>query len=267
MKKINELKKNGFFVIKASLSPQKIDHLLGEVDKLIEELGDTSCAPPVGIQKSIATDPILNNIHYLSNDFLDLVINGEQVELIRQVLNDPYYGLIPEDQPNFTLAQCNLRKSSSSLDYHVDVRLKIPFSEGSSIQCIIALEDRNRNNGGLKVISGSHLSSKVEAKELDFSSEKFVDLQAGDMVIFWSHLYHGTTGVSLGHNPAWGLLLTYRSWWCKPQFNFVEMFQERFADLDFKTKTLLGYHSQPSSSWNGSASARQGYLSKPGKVI
>jgi len=46
------------------------------------------------------------------------------------------------------------------------------------------------------------------------------------MVIFWSHLYHGTTVVSPGEKPAWGLLLTYRSWWCKPQFDFVKMFQE-----------------------------------------
>ena len=256
---VDQLSKNGFYVVKNAVTEKKIEQLLSELDNLSRSIGLNACAAPIGVQKTIATDPIINNIHFHSDAFLDLAVNGEQVELIRLVLNDPFYTLIPDEDVNFILAQCNLRKSDSILDYHVDVRLQIPSTQGHSIQVIVALEDRHKNNGGLKVIPGSHLLGRIETDYLDVASEQFVDLKAGDMVIFWSHLYHGTTGVSPAHTPAWGLLLTYRAWWCKPQFNFVEMFKDRLPALCSKTRTLLGFHSQPASSWDGSPSARQGY--------
>jgi len=260
MSSLDKLINDGFVVIKNALNLKELEHLLGIVDNVIADIGDDGCAPPVGKQKSIASDPLVNNIHYHSNEFLDLVVNGNQTEIIKMVLNDPFYGLIPKDDPNFILAQCNLRKSSSVIDYHIDVRLKVPSPSSWSIQCIFALEDRNRRNGGLKVIPGSHLMNQITDSDLDTSSEKFVDLKAGDMVIFWSHLYHGTTPLSNNEKAAWGLLLTYRAWWCKPQFDFVNMFgPERLASLSRRTRTLLGYYSQPSSDWKGSPSARQGY--------
>jgi ectoine hydroxylase-related dioxygenase (phytanoyl-CoA dioxygenase family) len=260
MNPIDHLMQNGYCVIEKSLSAKKITELLDVVENIIADTGVHECAPPVGTQKSIETDPVINNIHYHSSDFLDLVVNGEQIEPIKTLLNDPYYGLIPQSEPNFILAQCNLRKSTSVLDYHIDVRLKMPFPTGWSIQCIVALEDRNRRNGGLKVIPGSHLMDQIVTGDLDTSCEQFVDLKAGDMVIFWSHLYHGTTACALDEKAAWGLLLTYRAWWCKPQFDYVKMFDhERFANLSQRTKTLLGFYSQPSSVWNDSPSARQGY--------
>ena len=179
MKNIEKLNSDGFFIIKKSLTPKEIEHLLEVVGSIIADVGSLSCTPPIGIQKTIANDPIVNNIHYHSDDFLDLAINGGQIDPIRQVLNDPYYGLIPEGEPSFNLAQCNLRKSSSSLDYHVDVRLKVSQPVGWSIQCIIALEDRHRSNGGLKVIPGSHLLQNNEDGSLDHTTETFCRFEGG----------------------------------------------------------------------------------------
>ena len=258
---IDKLMQDGYFVIKKSINAEKLRHLLSVVDTITAEQGDNACAPPVGIQKSIATDPVINNIHYHSADFLNLVVNGDQIDPLKIVLNDPYYLLIPPEEPNFILAQCNLRKSTSALNYHIDVRLKVPSPSSWSIQCVVALEDRHRGNGGLKVIPGSHLFEQIDNKDLDTTTEQFVDLEAGDIVIFWSHLYHGTTGISDGEAAAWGLLLTYRAWWCKPQFDFVKMFgEEPPASLSERAKTLLGYYSQPSGDCNASPSARQGYI-------
>jgi len=58
--------------------------------------------------------------------------------------------------------------------------------------------------------------SANEAAKLVLESETFMDLKAGDMVLFWSHLLYGTADLSADEKAAWGLLLTYRSWWCKP---------------------------------------------------
>ena len=95
---------------------------------------------------------------------------------------------------------------------------------------------------------------------IDKSNEKIVNLKAGEAVIFFSHLYHSTSTVLKSYSSAWGLLLTYRSWWAKPQFDFVSMFgKQRLSQMNDKQKTLLGFYSQPSKVWDGSLSARQGY--------
>jgi ectoine hydroxylase-related dioxygenase (phytanoyl-CoA dioxygenase family) len=260
MEHLKSLRNNGYTVLDNFINKKKLLEFKHELNSVIELVGDNTSGAPIGEQSSIEQDKIVNNIHYHSEKYLDLVTDGPQIDIIQEFLNDPYYAIIPKDQPNFTLAQCNVRKSSTPIDYHMDVRLKLPAPTGWSMQCIIALEDRHEFNGGLKVLPGSHLENFKSRENLDLSNEKILNLKAGDAVIFFSHLYHATTIVSKPFESAWGLLLTYRSWWAKPQFDFVNMFgEDRLKHMNNRQKVLLGYYSQPSKEWNGGASARQGY--------
>ena len=260
MDHVKNLSVKGYTLLRNYLDNSKLKELNLERDLVRSAVGNKSAGVPVGRQNIIKNDNSINNIHYHSNKYLDLAVNGLHIPIIQEFLNDPYYGIIPENYPNFILAQCNLRQSSTAIPYHVDVRLHFPASYGWSIQCIVALEDRHEFNGGLKVIPGSHLQDFGISKSLDTSNEEFVNLKAGECVIFFSHLQHGTTPVLQSYNSAWGLLLTYRAWWVKPQFDFVSMFgEERMSQMDNKQKTLLGFYSQPSKAYDGSPSARQGY--------
>jgi ectoine hydroxylase-related dioxygenase (phytanoyl-CoA dioxygenase family) len=260
MKHFESLKSNGYTVLKNFLTKEQLVEYRNELQSVIRVVGDNTSGAPIGEQSKILQDKIVNNVHYHSSKYLDLVVDGSHISIIQKFLNDPFYAIIPEDQPNFILAQCNVRKSSTAIDYHIDVRLKLPAPTGWSMQCIVALEDRHKLNGGLKVLPGSHLQNFQTREHLDLSNEKNVDLKAGDAVIFFSHLYHATNEVSETYNSAWGLLLTYRAWWAKPQFDFVNMFGEkRIKLMTNKQKTLLGYFAQPSKDWDGGASARQGY--------
>lgn len=254
------LKTQGYTVLNEFLNREQIDDLKLALKSVIRTIGDDTSGAPIGEQSSIKNDKMVNNVHFHSEQFLDLAINGPHIPIIQEFLNDPYYGIIPSTEPNFTLSQCNMRQSSTPIPYHIDVRLKAPGSAGWSMQCIVALEDRHELNGGLKVLGGSHLEEFQPRENLDTSNEDIVNLKAGDAVIFFSHLYHATTEVIEPFKSAWGLLLTYRSWWAKPQFDFVAMFgEDRLNKMSHKEKTLLGYYSQPSKNWNGSSSARQGY--------
>ena len=260
MNHINNLKINGYTVIPNYLDKKKLNDLSLELELISSSIGDKSSGAPLGRQNIIKHDKIINNIHYHSDKYLDLVVNGQHIPIIQEFLNDPYYGIIPEKNPNFILAQCNLRQSSTAIPYHVDVRHHSPAPTGWSMQCIVAIEDRHEFNGGLKVINGSHLQEFQISENIDKSNEKIVNLKAGEAVIFFSHLYHGTTPVLKSYNSAWGLLLTYRSWWVKPQFDFVSMFgKKRLGQMNDRQKTILGFYSQPSKAWDGSPSARQGY--------
>lgn len=260
MNHVSNLKTHGYSVINDFLDKRKIKDLKEALVSVIETVGDDTSGAPVGYQSIVKHDKMVNNIHYHSNDYLELAVNGSHIPIIQEFLNDPYYGIIPASEPNFTIAQCNMRQSSTAIPYHVDVRFKAPGPIGWSMQCIVALEDRHEFNGGLKVLPGSHLEEFQLRENLDLSNEKIVDLKAGDAVILFSHLYHATTDVVEPYQSAWGLLLTYRSWWAKSQFDFVSMFgEERLSKMSNKEKTLLGYYSQPSKAWDGQMSARQGY--------
>ena len=257
---LSNLQVNGFTVLPNYLGKKHLFDLMSELALVAEVIGENTSGAPIGDQSNIKNDKMINNIHYHSEKYLNLATDGQHIAIIQEFLNDPYYGIIAKSEPNFTLAQCNLRQSSTALDYHMDVRLKSPAPTGWSMQCIVALEDRHEFNGGLKVMPGSHLQEFQNRETLDISGEKIVNLNAGDAVIFFSHLYHATTAVAEPYKSAWGLLLTYRSWWAKPQFDFVSMFgEERLSKLNNKQKTLLGYFSQPPKLWNESSSARQGY--------
>lgn len=250
----------GYTVIQGFLGKRDTVSCLAEVARVAEIVGNTAYAPPTGEQSIIRNDKIINNIHFHSEYFLHLISHGQHIPILASYLNDEWYGLIPKEKPNFILAQCNCRKSSTALPYHVDVRMKVPGHRSWSMQCIIALEDRTKENGGLSVIKGSHKNERLRPDRNDYENEVFIDLQAGDMVIFHSQLIHGTTNVQEGFKPGWGLLLTFRSWWCKPQFCFMSMFtKERIEGYDDVTKTLLGYYSHPSSDVFGSPSSRTGY--------
>ena len=254
------LETHGYTIVKNYLDKGEIEYYLAEVERIAEKVGDNTSAPPAGAQKIIQNDRIINNIHFHSEAFFDLISYGKHIEILSPFLNDEWYGLIPQNRPNFILAQCNCRESSTALPYHVDVRLKSPGHQSWSMQCILALGDRHKENGGLKVIDGSHKNDRLKPNLADLDNEVFVDLEEGDMVIFHSHLIHATTQLQDGRNPGWGLLLTYRSWWCKPQFDFMEMFsKERIEKYDDIKKTLLGYYSQPDADCFGSPSARKGY--------
>lgn len=258
---ITHLNEHGYCIIKNLLSDDNAQKLNSIADFLFNEVskGQTT-TPPVGRQKTIANDPIVNNAINYNDDLLNLCTSGDYLSIYKYFLNDPYYQLIDDEYPNFILAQCNLRKGASALDYHVDVRMNVKGLQSWSMQGIIAFDERGSNNGGLNVIPGSHLLDYFPSSNIDKSNEIKINLARGDMVIFFSSLFHSTTSVAEGFHPAWGFLLTYRCWWCKPQFDFVRMLSEtRKSRLSNLQKTLIGCHSLPSNDPKSTPSARTGY--------
>lgn len=258
---IENLNSNGFSLVENYLDIKLAGEVNSRVEDVFEEYSKTNTtAPPKGYQNIIKNDPIMQNAFIYSEDILTLCSTGDHLEIYSHFLNDPYYGLIPEDKPNFNLAQCNLRKGATALPMHYDIRMQIASEKSWSMQGILALDSRGKNNGGLVVIPGSHKLDKPPTEYEDLEDEVFVDLGPGDLVIFNSSLFHATTDVEEGNEATWGLLLTYRSWWCKPQFNIFNMMDQKGWDsLSEVQKTLFGYYSQPSDDPNGSASARTGY--------
>lgn len=258
----NALLDNGFAVIKGYVDATKCYSLSERLSSLHSELAQRSLASgsPIGLQSSIAADRIINNIIAFDNSLLAVTTSGDHLSVLAPVLNDKYYGLIPDDEPNFLLAQANAREGSSALPFHVDVRLMTHGKESWSYQAQLACSTRNANTGGLRVRPQSHMSGVMPDSSRDYKDAIDVPLNPGDLALFSSKLHHATYAAKSGFTPGWAINLTYRCWWVKPQFDFWRMLDDKQKrTLRPNQKLLLGACSIPSADVSSSPSMRTGY--------
>jgi hypothetical protein len=236
-----------------------LDNIYGENKK---KLGYFKSGSPVGFQNVIKDDYMINNLVAYDNNFLTLSTLGDHLEILKFFLNDPFYGLIPETDANFILAQLNARAGIVGIPFHVDTRMVTEGYTTWSMQCYLATEDIGSLNGGLIVISGSHKSGEFQKKEPTKKNDTIsLDLKTGDIVLFSSQLHHATSKLSEGAKPVWTVLFTYRCWWCKQQFDLLSLVEKNtFTTLSDNQKFILGAGSVPPSKINASSSSRVGYL-------
>ena len=265
---INELREavltQGYCVLRAYVPAASIASLRTEIEDCYERfasaLGAGGYVAPVGMQSVIRDDRMINNVFHFSKNILEWATCGNHLEVIKTFLNDPFYGLIPKDDPNFILAQLNAREGRVALPFHVDTRMCTPGPSTWSMQCYLSVDATHAGNGGLRVVPGSHLSGVFPDCTKNHPNSLDLELAAGDMVIFSSQLHHATTACAGALMPSWTVLVTYRCWWVKQQYDIAKMVpQTWWSDLSPNQKLMLGDSSQVSADIYGSASSRKGY--------
>jgi len=256
---IKKIKEDGFSIIKSYLSGEISDILKTTAEKIYDHRKVHQKAP-LGIQKKISIDKIINNIISYDNNFLSISTSGDHLNIYSEFLNDKYYGLIPPNHPNFILAQANIREGKSSLPFHVDVRLVTPGYKTWSMQGVIALSKKDTQTGGLRVRPGSHIFDYFPDSSKEYEDAIDVNLEKGDMAIFSSQLHHATYESQKKENTGWSLNLTYRSWWCKQQFDLWLMIDKKNKiALNENQKLILGGCSLVPLEKGASPSSRNGY--------
>lgn len=261
----HELLEKGFYVVESYVSEDLCKALVDELEVLHASRSaiGQSCAPPVGLQKSIERDRLINNVVCYSPMFLNLATSGDHLKILMPMLNDPYYGLLPSDETNFILAQANAREGRSAIPFHVDVRMLSLGGRTWSYQGQLALSARNSRTGGLKVRPKSHLEDCYPDPKDKFSDSVNVDLKPGDLILFSSQLHHATYDTADGEVAGWAFNLTYRCWWVKQQFDFWNMLApETLGKLTSSQQVILGGASQVPRDPDASPSLRTGYLPK-----
>ena len=84
----------------------------------------------------------------------------------------------------------------------------------------IGLDKIDKDGGCLRVVPQSHLLNNMPDSLKDNHKAIDLEIDEGDLIIFSSQLHHATNKTKKNIDPPWSLLLTYRSWWCKQQFDF-----------------------------------------------
>ena len=258
---VHNIKHNGFTIIKKFLLKENLGKLKSIANSLYynSEI-NIKQKSPLGLQNIIKDDYIVNNVPCLSEEFLNISTTGHHLKILNYFLNDPHYNLIPEDDSNFILAQANLRGGKVALPFHVDVRMVTEGNKSWSYQGFFGLDKINKDAGCLRVVPQSHLLNNMPDSLKDNHKAIDLEIDEGDLIIFSSQLHHATNKTKKNIDPPWSLLLTYRSWWCKQQFDFCKMIDQKiFKKLTPNQKLLLGACSKVPDSLYASPSSRHGY--------
>ncbi|MDH3754237.1 MAG: phytanoyl-CoA dioxygenase family protein, partial [Acidimicrobiia bacterium] len=137
--------------------------------------------------------PTVYNLQNKDPFFPELLFEPEVMQdILVHFLNDQWFKQIPEGEPNYILRSYIARSSNSQLPMHLDSFVPYTGSHVFIMQYSIILEDQNADNGCTVVVPGSHLAGEYTTQDT-FDDAVRVESEAGDVVIWDSRLWHGTT--------------------------------------------------------------------------
>ena len=252
----DQIKKEGYCVIPQVFTSNQINHLLTLVKSTYERTKD-----------EISQDtPYLNtnqpNIYNLQNKdlvFINTLFNISEVEqILISCLNDEWYKQIPQDQPNYILRSFGARSSNIALPLHIDSFIPYKGEKVIAIQIAIVLEDMTIENGCTVVIPKSHQAGEYADNKVYDQAIPLI-LKAGDIAIWDSRLWHGTTD-NKTEGTRWAIIATFTRWWIKQHFDITKALPEEIKNkLSQKEKSILGFASIPHLSEYEGIEIKKGY--------
>ena len=205
-------------------------------------------------------DDQIFNLQSKDKRYLELLTDVSMEKIIKELINDPYYGAMPKNYPNYILGEYIYRKSSDSLRLHIDSWMPAPGPLTWMIQVAFALDERKKDDGCTIVVPGSHLTG--EYTQRDFQNVVYLEAKPGDVIIWDSRLWHGA-GENKTEKEAAVLVATLQRWWVKQRFDIPNTISsEMMSKLSDKEKVLLGLFSVPPIDEFHGTNIRQGYLDK-----
>ena len=203
--------------------------------------------------------PMVYNLQNKDFYFLKLLFSPTVIEQIfAHFLNDQWFKQIPEGAPNYILRSYLGRSSKAALPMHIDSFVPYLGDHVTIMQMIIVLEDMNEANGCTIVVPGSHKSGVYTTPEASQGALP-VEAESGDVVIWDSRLWHGTT-----ENPTdstrWAIIGTFSRWWIKQAFDIPRVLpQEIYNQLSDREKAILGFCSVPFDTEREGIDMKRGY--------
>ncbi len=255
---IKQIEQDGYTVIPSVYDMTTIKKLLALCNEWYDKTADTISENVPFLNRN---QPCLYNIQNKDIFFLDaLFMSPELEELLKYFLNDTWYKQIPQSEPNYVLRTYSARSSNAGLPLHIDSFIPYIGNHLYAMQMAIILEDQSAVNGCTTVVPGTHQSGKYADKE-GLKDAIPVISKAGDVVLWDSRLWHGTTD-NVSGKTRWSVLATFARWWLKQQFNMTDNLpQHIYEQLSDKHKAILGFCSVPHNNESEGIDIKSGYES------
>lgn len=235
---LKNLDENGYTIEKSFLSQDEVATFLGLINRYWEKVKDERYCGKPGYD---IHNKFVYNLQYRDVRFIELLTRPFILKIMMPKLNDPYYGFLASDRPNYILNSFNARSSGAALDLHIDSSLP---NASHCIGCVAAfmLEDSDAENGCTIVVPGSHRSGTFADRSIKGTP---IPAKAGDLVIWDSRLWHGTTENTAGRS-RWALNASFTVWWKKQNMDIPRgMPALIYKELNDEQKALMGFCSMP----------------------
>lgn len=255
---IKQIEKDGYCRIPAVYGSGEIKRLL-ELVLLWHE--KTRATLSTNVPYLNRDQPMVYNLQSKDSYFVKVLLGAPLVEeILIHFLNDVWYKQIPQAEPNYILRSYLARSSGAALPLHIDSFVPYVGPHVISMQIGIVLEDQTESNGCTVIVPGSHQSGRyVDQGALRDAVP--IESKAGDVVIWDSRLWHGTTENKSGRT-RWAVIGTFARWWLKQAFNITQNLpQEIYVDLTDKERTILGFCSIPYNNESQGIDMKRGYES------
>ena len=239
-KKIKEIEKNGYCIIKNFFPKKKVSKLLSLVEKNYTKNKKKKYK---GVPLRDSNDKILYNLQNKDYNFIRILSDSRVISIAKHFLNDPYYRFLKSNKPNYILNYFNARSSGNQLDLHIDSWMPYLGKQIYMMQFVFLLEDSTKLNGCTTVVKGSHKSGKYTNRK----SKKIQNLtgKAGDLIIWDSRLWHGTLS-NYDKSSRWAIVTTLSSWWVKQAMDMPRSLPKKILNKCTNLeKQLIGFCSIP----------------------
>lgn len=228
---LENIARRGFTVLKGVFSEEKCKYYTDKVEE-IYAVQERSFGRE-NLDKINELD-ISRMLFAYDDAFLDLITNEKTLEIVRGVLGE-----------NFILQLQNGIINRNKLIHHqTSWHRDIPYQEYTtsrpvSMNVFFCMSPFNAKTGGTVFLPYSHLFPK--APSIEFLNENLIqpELNAGDVVIFDSWVYH-KAGNNTSDIIRYGINHVYTTPILKQQINIPNMLEGRFSD-DPQLAKILGY--------------------------
>jgi ectoine hydroxylase-related dioxygenase (phytanoyl-CoA dioxygenase family) len=241
-KRIQEIKNNGFTIIKNFLTDDDVRLAKKKIERI----------------KESKNPGILWAPHSHDIFFLKLLCKKDLQNILIPLLNDPFYKTIPKNKPNYILGEyIAIKKQNKFLNLHIDSWIPSSSNKTWMVQVIFLLNNRNREDGCSIAIKKSHKTDKsADRKRKDYT---YLEGKSGDAIIWDSRLWHGRCGAKKDL-VNWTLIATLQSWFIKQRFDYTKSYNKKnLKKLKNVHKQLIGLCSVPPRSHKENLYIRRGY--------
>lgn len=186
---------------------------------------------------------LILNPHSYSRNFHNIVTSKALIELLRPLLNDPFYRSIPPDLPNYCLNFSICRSSGyDPLDWHRDDRNPpSTHEEPCYVQLGLALDRSDESNGCTLIVPKSHRFNTY-VKDVPDHEQIAVVLNPGDLIVYDGRLWHSAQP-NISGNSRLIFFFAFARWHLRQTYDFPNNLKlDILQDLSLEEKLLMGFH-------------------------
>ena len=237
MDNVNELKSNGYTIIRDVFSLKECEIFIHHLENIVEKNSSE-------LSYTVGKDSTFTPNFMRHEPELMRLVNIDPVDSILTKVIDEDYVLVACNAINRISSEDNESSIAVGQDWHTDSRYVggKRMEPGIFFSVLVMLDSFSEQNGATAYVPNSHLRTDRPLRDGDYSSF-LMEGSVGDVVIFDSGIWH-KGGVSTSAR-RWGVFNLYGPWFIKPYFNFPLMMTDKVNQLSIKDKKLLHFNSTP----------------------